>query len=349
MNNIFLLINLILNLINLSFCNNLNNNNEYKYNVFPKIIKKVMPAIVNIYIKGNKYDNNIKNKIYNFIYKNILKRKYFGGLGSGVIIDSKNGYILTNYHVINNSNLIKIQLYNKKELQAKLIDFDTKVDLALLKIISPFKNLVDIKISDFKNINVGDQVIAIGNPFGLGQTVTFGIISALGRSGINIHGIENFIQTDASINKGNSGGALINTKGELIGINTAILSPTGVNIGIGFAIPSNTINGLINQIKYYGKIKKYNIGIHGITIDNYISKKNNLNINYGVLIKEIDANSIAKKCGLLKNDIILYINKYKIKKFSDLKYILFINYSYKKKTILKILRNNINIDILIKF
>ncbi len=173
-------------------------------------------------------------------------------LGSGVIIDADKGYVVTNNHVVDNATVIKVQLSDGRKFDAKMVGKDPRSDIALIQIQNP-KNLTAIKMADSDALRVGDYTVAIGNPFGLGETVTSGIVSALGRSGLNAENYENFIQTDAAINRGNSGGALVNLNGELIGINTAILAPDGGNIGIGFAIPSNMVKNLTSQMVEYGQ------------------------------------------------------------------------------------------------
>ncbi len=180
------------------------------------------------------------------------QQQKFMALGSGVIIDAAKGYVVTNNHVVDNATTIKVQLSDGRRFDAKVVGKDPRSDIALIQIQDP-KNLTAIKLADSDALRVGDYTVAIGNPFGLGETVTSGIVSALGRSGLNVENYENFIQTDAAINRGNSGGALVNLNGELIGINTAILAPDGGNIGIGFAIPSNMVKNLTEQMVKYGR------------------------------------------------------------------------------------------------
>ena len=181
------------------------------------------------------------------------QQQKFMALGSGVIIDADKGYVVTNNHVVDNATVIKVQLSDGRKFDAKMVGKDPRSDIALIQIQNP-KNLTAIKMADSDALRVGDYTVAIGNPFGLGETVTSGIVSALGRSGLNAENYENFIQTDAAINRGNSGGALVNLNGELIGINTAILAPDGGNIGIGFAIPSNMVKNLTSQMVEYGQV-----------------------------------------------------------------------------------------------
>jgi serine protease DegQ len=220
------------------------------------MLEKVLPAVVSVKVEGTApQSQRVPEEL----------KKYFGedgpdqaqpfeGLGSGVVIDAAKGYVLTNNHVISEADKISVQMNDGREFDAKLIGGDDQSDIALLQLQNA-TNLTQIAIADSDKLRVGDFAVAVGNPFGLGQTATSGIISALGRSGLNLEGLENFIQTDASINRGNSGGALLNLNGELIGINTAILAPGGGSIGIGFAIPSNMARTLAQQLIDFGSGK----------------------------------------------------------------------------------------------
>ncbi|BBA84608.1 protease degQ [endosymbiont of Euscepes postfasciatus] len=326
-------------------------NLAYSYflnNSLSNIVDETSPSVVSIYtINRKKIYIDIPKEFKFFFGENIFNKrnynkKYFEGLGSGVIIDSKNKYIITNNHVVNNASKIKIKFYDGKEFDANIIGNDYIYDIALLKVNIKNSNylLKEIKFCNSDLIKVGDLAIAIGNPFGLGQTVTSGIVSALGRKGLNIiNGLENFIQTDASINKGNSGGALLNVKGELIGINTAILTPNGCNIGIGFAIPSNTIKKLSTQLIKYGNIKRGYIGIKCIELNNKTSNILKTNIINGIFVNEVIKNSPAEKYGIRSGDVIVTINNKKINNLFELKSLInltFINEILK----FKILRNN---------
>ena len=179
-----------------------------------------------------------------------------------MIIDADKAYVVTNNHVVDNATKITVQLDDGRKFEAKVIGKDPRSDIAVIQLIGA-KNLTAIKIADSEQLRVGDYTVAIGNPYGLGETATSGIVSALGRSGLNIENYENFIQTDAAINRGNSGGALVNLNGELIGLNTAILAPDGGNIGIGFAIPSNMVQNLSKQMIEFGQVKRGELGIMG--------------------------------------------------------------------------------------
>lgn len=243
-----------------------------------------------------------------------------GGLGSGVIIDAQKGYILTNNHVIDRADKIKIKLNDGREFDAKTIGSDKQSDIALLQ-LQDAKDLSEIKIADSDGLRVGDFTVAVGNPFGLGQTATSGIISALGRSGLNLEGLENFIQTDASINQGNSGGALVNLNGELVGINTAILAPGSGNgnIGIGFAIPSNMAQTLVKQFIQYGEAKRGLLGIKGTELNADIAKAFKLNTQRGAFISEVMPNSGSAKAGVKSGDVITSLNGKTIQSFAELR------------------------------
>lgn len=213
-----------------------------------------------------------------------------------MIIDAAKGYVLTNNHVINNADKIRVQLNDGLEYDAKLLGRDEQSDIALLQ-LNDAKNLQEVKMVYSDQLRGGDFAVAVGNPFGLGQTATSGIISALGRSGLNLEGLENFIQTDASINLGNSGGALVNLKGELIGINTAILAPGGGNIGIGFAIPSNMAQNLAQQLIEFGEVKRGLLGIKGSEMTADMAKAFKVEAQRGAFVSEVLPKSAAAKAG----------------------------------------------------
>lgn len=226
--------------------------------------------------------------------------------------------MLTNNHVINQAQKISIQLNDGREFDAKLIGSDDQSDIALLQIQNPSK-LTQIAIADSDKLRVGDFAVAVGNPFGLGQTATSGIISALGRSGLNLEGLENFIQTDASINRGNSGGALLNLNGELIGINTAILAPGGGSVGIGFAIPSNMARTLAQQLIDFGEIKRGLLGIKGTEMSADIAKAFNLDVQRGAFVSEVLPGSGSAKAGVKAGDIITSLNGKPLNSFAELR------------------------------
>ncbi|OGV49032.1 MAG: protease [Legionellales bacterium RIFCSPHIGHO2_12_FULL_42_9] len=280
------------------------------------VLKNAMPAIVNIAVQGVILAPNQSGDDDNSPLQAAgpLKPKKFQSIGSGVVLDPKNGIIVTNDHVIRNAKLITVTLNDGRRLKAKLVGSDSETDIAILRVDA--KNLKSLPIGDSDTEQVGAFVIAIGNPFGLNsfgnsQSATFGIISALRRSDLNIEGVENFIQTDAAINPGNSGGALINTKGELIGINTAILSPFsyGGNIGIGFAIPINMVKDIAPQLIKYGSIHRGLMGIFVQHLTPELAQAMGYSEDFqGALITQVNPESPAKLAGLKAGDIITQIN-----------------------------------------
>ncbi|ELJ8291654.1 serine endoprotease DegP [Enterobacter roggenkampii] len=246
------------------------------------------------------------------------QQQKFMALGSGVIIDAAKGYVVTNNHVVDNASSIKVQLSDGRKFDAKVVGKDPRSDIALIQIQDP-KNLTAIKIADSDALRVGDYTVAIGNPFGLGETVTSGIVSALGRSGLNAENYENFIQTDAAINRGNSGGALVNLNGELIGINTAILAPDGGNIGIGFAIPSNMVKNLTAQMVQYGQVKRGELGILGTELNSELAKAMKVDAQRGAFVSQVMPNSSAAKAGIIAGDVITSLNGKPISSFAALR------------------------------
>ena len=246
------------------------------------------------------------------------QQQKFMALGSGVIIDAAKGYVVTNNHVVDNASSIKVQLSDGRKFDAKVVGKDPRSDIALIQIQDP-KNLTAIKIADSDALRVGDYTVAIGNPFGLGETVTSGIVSALGRSGLNAENYENFIQTDAAINRGNSGGALVNLNGELIGINTAILAPDGGNIGIGFAIPSNMVKNLTAQMVQYGQVKRGELGIMGTELNSELAKAMKVDAQRGAFVSQVMPGSAAAKAGIKAGDVITTLNGKAISSFAALR------------------------------
>ncbi|WBF45958.1 serine endoprotease DegQ [Serratia rubidaea] len=286
------------------------------------MLEKVLPAVVSVHIEGTQVQRQrLPEEFKYFFGPNFPTQKQssrpFEGLGSGVIIDAAKGYILTNNHVIANADKIKVQLNDGREFDAKLLGRDEQTDIALLQITA--KNLSAVKMADSDKLRVGDFAVAVGNPFGLGQTATSGIISALGRSGLNLEGLENFIQTDASINRGNSGGALVNLNGELIGINTAILAPGGGNIGIGFAIPSNMAQNLSQQLIEFGEVKRGLLGIKGSEMTADIAKAFNTDAQRGAFVSEVLPKSAAAKAGIKAGDILISVDGKPIGSFAELR------------------------------
>ncbi len=274
------------------------------------VLERVTPAVVNISTRG-------PMRRQNPLMDDPLYRRFFGlddepdqapaqSLGSGVIVDAAEGVVVTNHHVIENAAQITVTLSDGREFQAQVIGTDPDADIAVIKIEAT--NLVQLEWADSSALRVGDFCIAIGNPFGLGQTVTSGIVSALGRSGLGIESFEDFIQTDASINPGNSGGALINLRGELIGINTAIVGPSGGNVGIGFAIPSNMAADLADQLLEFGEVKRGALGITAQALTPQLAEAFGVDSRSGVVIGSVQPGSPAEDAGLQPGDVITAID-----------------------------------------
>ncbi len=278
------------------------------------MLERTMPAVVNISTTTNvKMRENplLRDPFFRHFFElpnqpRLRKRK--NSLGSGVIIDKDAGLVLTNNHVIHKADEIVVTLNDGRQLQAKLVGTDPAADIAVIQI--PADNLTELPIADSDQLRVGDFVVAIGNPFGLGQTVTSGIISALGRSGL---GYEDFIQTDASINPGNSGGALVNLRGELVGINTAILAPSGGNVGIGFAIPTNMAMTIKEALVKHGEVRRGLLGVTTQDLTPELMRAFDLKSRHGAVISRVQANSPAARAGLEPGDIILKVNGRKVK------------------------------------
>ncbi|PKH55506.1 serine endoprotease DegQ [Shewanella sp. Choline-02u-19] len=286
------------------------------------MLHKTTPAVVAVAVSGTHVSKQKVPDAFRYFFgpnapREQVQERPFKGLGSGVIIDAEEGYIVTNNHVIEGADEILIGLSDGREVEAKLIGTDTESDIALLKIEA--KNLTALKRADSDELQVGDFAVAIGNPFGLGQTVTSGIVSAMGRSGLGIEMLENFIQTDAAINSGNSGGALVNLNGDLIGINTAIVAPGGGNVGIGFAIPSNMVNNLVDQIIEHGEVRRGVLGVLGQDLTSELAKGFGIDTQHGGFINEVMPDSAADKAGIKVGDIITSVNGRKIKSFQELR------------------------------
>ena len=278
------------------------------------MLENITPAVVNIYTisetqeKSNYIDDPFLRKFFNIPGQQKLKKRNRSGLGSGVIIDNKKGYIITNNHVIAKAKDIKVRLHDGREFKASLVGADPASDIAVIK-ISP-DNLKSLKFANSENLRVGDFVVAIGNPFGIGQTVTSGIVSALGRSGLGIEAYENFIQTDASINPGNSGGALVNLKGELVGINTAIIGSKGGSgsVGIGLAIPVNMALDVTQQLLKYGKVRRGYLGVSAQDLTSDLSKAFGISTKRGAIITRVQEGSPAYVAGIRVGDVVVKIN-----------------------------------------
>ncbi len=274
------------------------------------MLERVTPAVVNIATRGRVQVNPMLQDPFFRRFFDLpsgpVTTRPTQSLGSGVIVDAANGYIVTNNHVVDKAEQILVTLRDGRTLNAELVGADPGTDVALIRVVA--QGLTAVPLADSERLRVGDFVVAIGNPFGLGQTVTSGIVSALGRSGLGIEGYENFIQTDASINVGNSGGALVNLRGELIGINTAILASGGGSVGIGFAIPSNMANDIMSQLLSFGQVRR---GLLGVTTQNLTEELANafgMPGRRGAVIVEVQRGTAAARAGLRASDVIVGIN-----------------------------------------
>jgi Do/DeqQ family serine protease len=283
------------------------------------VLEAVTPAVVNIAVKsGSSAETNP-------LYNDPFFRRYFDppemrqrlSAGSGVIVDADKGYILTNHHVVADAGEISVTLKDRRRFVATLVGSDKATDIALIRIKAP--QLQALPLGDSDALRVGDIVVAIGNPFGLGQTVTSGIVSALGRSGINIEGYEDFIQTDASINPGNSGGALVTADGKLVGINTAIIAPAGGNVGIGFAVPIAMASTVMQQLIQHGEVRRGRIGvvIQDVTPD--LAQALGLTESSGVVVSSVEQGSPAAGAGLQAGDVIMSVDNHRISSSADLR------------------------------
>lgn len=288
------------------------------------MLEKVTPAVVNIATEGRVqlkqnplFNDPFFRRFFNVPRQQQPQERKTQSLGSGVIVDSERGLVLTNNHVIANAVEITVTLRDGRQLKAEVVGSDPETDVALIKI--PAENLTDIMLSDSDALRVGDFVVAIGNPFGLGQTVTSGIVSALSRSGLGIEGYEDFIQTDASINPGNSGGALVNLRGELVGINTAIFSQSGGNIGIGFAIPINLALQITEQLLEKGEVDRGFIGIQAQDLNPDLAEAFGVKDKRGAIVNSVMPDSPAEKAGLKPGDVITSINNKSVKKAADVR------------------------------
>ncbi|GAA5218886.1 DegQ family serine endoprotease [Corallincola platygyrae] len=284
------------------------------------MLERVTPAVVDISVSGTQVSKQRIPDIYRYFFgapQEQVQERPFRGLGSGVIIDADKGYIVTNHHVIDQADKIKVTLQDGRELEARVIGSDQESDIALLQVEED--GLIALPRAEASKLRVGDFVVAVGNPFGLGQTATSGIISALGRSNLNIGQYENFIQTDAAINSGNSGGALVNLNGELVGINTAIVAPNGGNVGIGFAIPIDMVNDLVNQFIEYGEVRRGVLGVSGGELTPDLAEAFGYETKHGAFVNQVFEGSAAEEAGLKAGDIIVSVDGQMIKSFGELR------------------------------
>ena len=284
------------------------------------MVEKVTPAVVNIATLSRSQEANP-------MMRDPFFRRFFEGpdqpqrrersAGSGVIVDAARGLVITNHHVIRDAQEIVVLLKDRRVFKAQLVGSDPGTDIAVLRI--PAENLTAIRVGDSDAVNVGDFAVAIGNPFGIGQTVTSGIVSALGRSGIGADGYEEFIQTDASINPGNSGGALVNLRGELIGINTAIIGPSGGNVGIGFAVPTNMARAVIDQILKFGEVRRGRLGVETQVLTPETAKQLGVAVTEGAVVLRVEKGSAAEKAGLRPKDVVVAVGERPIRASGELR------------------------------
>jgi len=293
---------------------------------FAPVIKRVAPAVVNIGVRGTVaaprnpfFEDPGFRRFFGLPPDGAPREREFRSAGSGVIVDAKNGYIVTNAHVIKNASEITITLVDDLELKAEVVGADDRSDVAVLR-VKDGKLPAEIALADSSQLQVGDFVIAIGNPFGLQHTVTSGIISALGRTGISRDSLEDFIQTDAAINPGNSGGALVGLDGELVGINSVILSQSGGNIGIGFAIPSNMVRSIMEQLIESGEVNRGQLGVTTLSLSPEFRKSLGLADDaQGALVSQVSEGSAAARAGIEVGDVITSVRGQTIKSNTELR------------------------------
>lgn len=284
------------------------------------MIAEVTPAVVNIAIE-------MRSPEQNPLFADPFFRRFFElperpqreeqAAGSGVIVDAARGLVITNHHVVKDAERILVGLKDRRVLKAEVVGVDPGTDIAVLRI--PPERLTAVKWGDSEALEVGDFVVAIGNPFGIGQTVTSGIVSALGRTGLSVEGYEEFIQTDASINPGNSGGALVNLAGELVGINTAIIGPAGGNVGIGFAVPVHMVRAVLDQILRFGEVRRGRVGVSTQDLTPELAAKLGVKATGGAVVVQIERGSEAQRAGLQARDVVLSVNGHPVRTSSELR------------------------------
>jgi Do/DeqQ family serine protease len=285
------------------------------------MLERVGPTVVNISTRTRiRHEDHplLRDPVFRWFFDlPEQEQREDSSLGSGVIVDAQRGYVLTNHHVIDKAHEIRVTLQDGRRLEARLVGSDPEIDVALLQI--PAKELHAITLGDSERLRVGDFVVAIGSPFGLSHTVTSGIVSALGRSGLGIEGYESFIQTDASINPGNSGGPLVNLRGELVGINTAILAPSGGNIGISFAIPVHMVRAVMEQLIEYGEVRRGRFGAEAQDLSPELAEALGLDQRQGALLLRVAPGSPAEAGGLRDGDVVVGLNDKPIRSAADLR------------------------------
>jgi serine protease DegQ len=275
------------------------------------MLREVTPGVVNIAVRTRGVAENplLKDPFFRRFFDipdELEQPREMSATGSGVVVDARRGYVLTNNHVVAEADAIEVTTKNNQRFRAKLVGRDPGTDVAVLQIQG--QGLQAVQFGDSDRLEVGDYVVAIGNPFGLGQTVTSGIVSALGRGGLRVEGYEDFIQTDASINPGNSGGALVDLRGRLIGINTAILAPSGGNVGIGFAVPINMARAVMDQLIEYGEIRRGRIGIAVQDLTPEIATAMRVGAGEGAVVAQVAPGSSAERAGLKRGDVVVAID-----------------------------------------
>jgi Do/DeqQ family serine protease len=286
------------------------------------VVARITPGVVGISVKGEVHEENP-------LAQNPMLRRFFSApedepiereteaTGSGVIVDAAHGFVLTNSHVVEHATDIEVTTKDNRRFRARLIGRDPATDIAVLQI--PAERLIAVPMGDSDRLQVGDFVLAVGNPFGLGQTVTSGIVSALGRTGLGIEGYEDFIQTDASINPGNSGGPLVNLEGQVVGINTAILAPGGGNIGIGFAVPINMAREVMNQLLRDGAVRRGRIGVAIQDLTPDLARALGTARTGGAVIARVEPGSPAQRAGLKPSDLIVAVDGVPIRNAGELR------------------------------